>query len=172
MEKCIVLDASALISGFQPQLVDQKCYTVPEIIEEIKDGQAKLVAELCLGERSVNLLQPSEETVNEVRSFSESTGEIGLLSEPDIKLISLALEFKRKGRVPVIVTDDYDIQNVAARLGIEYSPLAERGIKEVFEWRNVCVGCGRDFPPETTGKCNVCGSRLRKKVTKKTSLED
>ncbi len=171
MEKCIILDASAFISGFQPQLVEQGCYTVPEVIGEIKDENTKLVAELCLKDGNVHLMTPSEKAIEEVRAFSETTGEIGLLSDTDIRLLSLALDFKKKGSAPVIITDDYDIQNVAARLEIEYSPLVERGIKELFKWRNVCRGCGKDFPPETTGKCDVCGSWLKRKVIKKTPLE-
>lgn len=168
MKKIIVLDTSAFIGGFQPQISKEECYTVQEVVEEIKDREAKLIVDLCLEEGRIKIVKPSKASITEVKALSKETGDSALLSEADIKIISLALYLKKEGYNPVIMTDDYDIQNLVTTLGIGFVPIVEGKIKKVLRWKNICKGCGKIFPIECREeKCDVCGSMLKKIAVKK-----
>ncbi|HEX69286.1 MAG TPA: hypothetical protein ENG10_03210, partial [Candidatus Bathyarchaeota archaeon] len=54
---------------------------------------------------------------------SKRTGDFKYLSQADIEVLALALQLKNSGENPTVVTDDYSMQNVANKLGIEFSPL-------------------------------------------------
>jgi UPF0271 protein len=166
----IVLDATAFIGGFLPGSKDETCYTVSEVINEIKDENLKLGVILRIKDGKIKLVEPSKEIVREVEELSKKTGDISFLSTTDIKLISLALQLKRQGKNLKIMTDDYALQNLAHELGIDFTPLIEEGIKRVFEWANICRGCGKSFPTHFRGKCDVCGSDLKKIVRKRKDL--
>ena len=87
------------------------------------------------------------------------------LSETDIRLIARALDEARSGKKPVLVTDDYSIQNVALLLGIEVETVIQPGISKAFKWIKVCRGCGRKV---TEGDvCPICGSEVIVRRVKK-----
>jgi len=163
----LVLDASALLSGFQP---DNECYTVQEVIDEVREKNAKLRVSLSLEEGSLKLVEPEEKNLLEIKKAAIESGDIVKLSETDIKLLSIALYFKKKRSKPVIVTDDYNIQNLASRLSIEFSPTTEGEIKKILTWKKICKGCGKRFPIEYHGNCDVCSTRVSKISAKETNL--
>lgn len=162
----LVLDASALLSGFSP---DSECYTVQEVIGEVREKNARLRISLSLEEGSLKLIEPREENLLEIKKAALESGDIVKLSETDIKLLSIALYFKKKRAEPVIVTDDYNIQNVAIKLDMKFSPTTEAGIKKIFTWKKICKGCGKKFPVEYHGNCDVCGTKVSK-IAKETNL--
>ena len=59
------------------------------------------------------------------------------LSEADKQVLALALELKGSGLTPLIVTDDYSIQNVANKIGVEFTSLMTFGIKFRFKWISI-----------------------------------
>lgn len=154
----LILDTSALLSGFQPN----KCYTVREVIDEVREKNARLRISLSLEGGSLRLVEPEEENLLEIKEAALESGDIAKLSDTDIKLLSVALHFKKKRFKPVIITDDYNIQNLAGRLGMEFSPTTEAGIKKILTWKKICKGCGKRFPIEYQGSCDVCGTRVSK----------
>ncbi|WP_297512683.1 PIN domain-containing protein, partial [Thermococcus sp.] len=102
------------------------------------------------------VLVPSKESVEVVMEAARKTGELNELSEADIEVLALAYELKA-----TLLTDDYNLQNIAKTLGIPFKTL-KRGIKRVIRWNYVCIGCGKRFsemPPE--GVCPDCGSPVR-----------
>ncbi|MBI5253762.1 MAG: ribonuclease VapC [Euryarchaeota archaeon] len=155
----LILDASALLSGFQP---GNECYTVREVIDEVREKNARLRISLSLEEGSLKLVEPGEENLLEIKKAALESGDIAKLSDTDIKLLSIALDFKKKRAEPVIVTDDYNIQNLASRLGMKFSPTTEAGIKKILTWKKICKGCGKKFPIEYQGSCDVCGTKVSK----------
>jgi UPF0271 protein len=160
MKKILVLDAPAFIRGCQPYQ-GEECYTVEEVLREIRRGDTGLKVELSVREGRLRVESPRQRSLDNVEETATESGDIALLSEADLKLLALALDLKEDGKKVAIVTDDYDIQNVASLLGIEYLPLAERGIRKVLRWKNICKGCGKRFPIKYKGRCDVCGSKLR-----------
>lgn len=119
---------------------------------------------LSLDSGHLKVWDASSESVRMVTNRLAGIG--GELSGTDVKLIALAVDLKGRGLDPVILTDDYGLQNLSRVLGIGYSSIATRGIRSVFEWKRTCPGCQRDF----NGKgdlCPVCGTRLRKVIARK-----
>ncbi|AIU70818.1 hypothetical protein TEU_11010 [Thermococcus eurythermalis] len=149
--KAHVIDAAVFIQGF-----DVEGVTTPKVVEEVKDPESRLFLEGLISAGKVKVLVPSLESVEAVKEAARKTGELGELSEADIEVLALAYELKG-----TLFTDDYNLQNIAKTLGIEFRTL-KRGIKRVIRWNYVCIGCGKKFsemPPE--GMCPDCGSPVR-----------
>ena len=92
-----------------------------------------------------------------------------MLSKADVEVLALALDLKKSGLSPAIVSDDYAIQNVSETLDIEHSSLANFGITRRFNWVYYCPACFRRYPIEEADQtCRVCGTHLKRKVIKKT----
>lgn len=163
------MDTSAFIGGFRPS-PEYKNYTTQGVFDEVKDSGTKLKAELYV-EGGVTILEPSSESMREVENVSRKTGDYVSMSETDLKVLALALDVKKRGDEAVIVTDDYQIQNLSNELEIPFLPVIEVGIKEAFEWKVICRGCNKEFPAEyNKTECDVCGSRVKKIVSSKRRL--
>ncbi len=144
-----VLDASAFIHG-KPAVL--RGYTTPEVLSELKSTEANAYL-WVIGER-VEVERPSPHFVREVRRALAEIGETKL-SDADVSVLALALQKK----LP-LVTDDYNLQNVARYLGLEVLDTGMGRIRRVlrYEWR--CIGCGRKYRAGMK-RCPVCGSRVR-----------
>ncbi len=95
----------------------------------------------------------------EVRRLGESK-----LSTADRRLLALALQLREEGLDPVIVSDDYSVQNTASKLGLGYRSRGARGITKRLTWMTYCPGCRRTFDEEQEGNvCPVCGTGLKRK---------
>jgi len=146
-----VVDSAFFIQG-----IEVEGFTTPGVVREVKDPESRLFLENLISAGKVRVLVPSRESVEAVRKAARETGELGELSEADVEVLALAYELKA-----TLLTDDYNVQNVAKTLGIPFKTL-KRGIKRVIRWNYVCIGCGKRFsemPPE--GICPDCGSPVR-----------
>ncbi|MEW6222523.1 MAG: hypothetical protein AB1476_04320 [Candidatus Hadarchaeota archaeon] len=158
MPKLLVLDTSALVAGFVPELSDAEQATVREVVEEAKSFSTRLGLETAVISGKVKVLAPSKSAVEEVEKILKVTSDT--ISQTDTKLLALAFDLKEKGAE--IITDDYAIQNVARKLGIAHRPIKMAGIKKVFEWESACPACGRKHPAGVK-KCPVCGASLKRR---------
>ena len=145
-----VLDASAIISGF----VD-KGYTVPEVIREVRDYSSEFTMESLIASGKLEISEPSSKAVRKVEEAMKKTKDT--LSETDIRVIALALDLEG-----CVVSGDYGIQNVCEVLGIDYVSVGAEGIEKVFEWKFVCVGCGREYE-NYLKECPFCGNPVVRK---------
>ncbi|MGA3359419.1 MAG: hypothetical protein ABSC87_04335 [Halobacteriota archaeon] len=152
MLRTYVLDASAFIYGVQ---VSGTIYTVPEVTRELRSSEAEVALQEFLKE-GLKIEPPVKKDVALVTEKAKSTGDYLRLSQADIDLLAKALEVSG-----TLVTDDYSIQNVATRLGIETQQIQQARIRRVLKWRRRCVGCGRLYESETI--CPVCGSDVKLK---------
>ena len=146
-----VIDTAIFTQG-----IDVEGFTTPKVVEEVKDPESRLFLESLISAGKVKVLVPSKESVEVVMEAARKTGELNELSEADIEVLALAYELKA-----TLLTDDYNLQNIAKTLGIPFKTL-KRGIKRVIRWNYVCIGCGKRFsemPPE--GVCPDCGSPVR-----------
>jgi len=150
-KKPSVIDAAIFIQG-----MDVEGVTTPKVVEEVKDPESRLFLGGLISAGKVRVLSPSRESIEAVKDAARRTGELGELSEADLEILALAYELNG-----ILFTDDYNLQNIAKTLGIEFRTL-KRGIKRVIRWNYVCIGCGKKFkemPPE--GICPDCGSPVR-----------
>ena len=166
--KILILDTSAFLAGFDPFSVNEEQVTVPEVEEEIRTNTITWVRFKAAVENAKLIIKrPSEESLKRVEACATAVGDTFFLSETDKQLLALSLELKASARNAQIVTDDYSIQNVATRLGIEFTSLATFGIRRVLEWVRYCPACHREYPanyPSTD--CTVCGTDLKRKPRK------
>lgn len=170
--KVLVLDTSAFIGGFDPLTVPEEQFTVPEVKNElIADSMNWIRFNAAVESGKLTVKSPKNSVLDEVKEASKKVGDRRYLSEADLQVLALALELKDNGLTPLIVTDDYSIQNVANKIGIEFTSLMTFGIKYRFKWTLYCPGCYRKYPPDYKfNTCEICGTELKRKPKKKTRL--
>ena len=150
-----VVDSSAILGGFHPAPPTEFAVP-PAVVDEVARGrEGRRMQELLAA--GLQVMAPSLTSLDRVRSAAAGLGETGRLSRVDVEVLALAIDLC----VPCL-SDDYSIQNVAARAGVEVRPFREGGIREVWTWGVRCSGCRRWFPEgRAGGECPVCGSELR-----------
>lgn len=146
-----ILDSSAIFlrKGLYPSMI-----TVSKVLKEIKDVDSVNYLSLL----DIKVRDPEVESVEVVKSAARKTGDVYKLSDTDLHLLALALDLKKEGEEPIIVTDDYSIQNVAKVFGIKTDSIVQRGIREEFKWIRICKGCKRRVEKGKT--CPICGSEV------------
>ena len=156
------------MAGFDPFSVSAEQVTVLNVEEEIRTNSMTWVRFKAATESGKVLLKkPSEEARTQVEACAVQVGDSFFLSEADKQVLALALELKITVGNPSIVTDDYSIQNVAKRLGIEFTSLATLGIRRVLEWIRYCPACHREYAANRVSiECDVCGTELKRKPRK------
>ena len=171
-KRVIVLDTSAFIAGFDPLAVPEMQYTVPEVKNElIEDSMTWMRFNAAVESGKLTVKNPKSSVSQDIQEASKKVGDMRYLSEADMQVLALALELKGSGYSPLIVTDDYSIQNVANKIGVEFTSLMTFGIKFRFKWILYCPACYRKYPPDYKSKvCEVCGTDLKRKPKKKTRL--
>jgi len=121
--------------------------------------------------RKLRVRTPKVSFLRKVEEASESVGDARYLSEADMQVLALALELKSIGLDPLIVTDDYSIQNVANQIGVNFTSLMTYGIRFRFDWILYCPACHRKYSSDYKFKsCEVCGTELKRKPLRKTPL--
>jgi len=158
MEKAVILDASAIINGFEAYNLDIRAYTCDKVIEEVKSS-SKESLNLAIDLDKINIQNPSSESVSKVKSQLDITND--QLSGTDIDLIALTLDLSQTYSVS-IVTDDYGIQNIAKKLNLVFISIEEKGIKKVIEWKYYCSACFKEASKDQK-ECSICGSRIKRK---------
>ncbi len=146
----IVLDSSALFS--MENLPDEDCVCPPGVIRELKKYDDK---RLDLWGDLLRVSDCSDESVERVKDEARRSGDLGRLSPVDITVIALGLDLEG-----IVYSDDYSIENVCTRLGIQYRPIGTKGIKKVERWNYQCIGC-RKWYKEKADECPICGSPMK-----------
>ena len=165
-DKVYVLDASAIIGGFSSKKFQN--YITASIISEIKDLKSKLILESAIEDGSIRIMEPESVDVKNVSDTITKSGDVLRLSNADKNLVALAFKLKRESYDPMVVTDDYSMQNVLKIVDIPYRSVLTKGIKGIYGWVKLCKGCKKEYPPEYDfDECEICGTRIIKKRIKK-----
>ncbi|MCS7126532.1 MAG: hypothetical protein NZ929_06465 [Aigarchaeota archaeon] len=160
-KKIYVLDASAIIFGFSS--LEESQITCREVLNEVKYGGAAPYRATVIREGAgPRVIDPSEEYIEMVKKKMDEIGEQDL-SEADVKLLALAIEFKEKGWRPVIVSADYSIQNIALAFDIDVEKIIHRGISKKIRWISYCPSCRWVGGVFRGGTCPRCGNRLKRR---------
>lgn len=168
----MVLDTSAFIAGFDPLSIVDDAYSVGAVEEELASGSLPWVRfKTAVENGKLKLRAPKAEFLDRVKESSRDVGDVLFLSDVDMQVLALALELKSAENEPLIVTDDYSIQNVADQLKLEFAPLMTFGIRFRLHWIRYCPACRRKYPPDYKHKrCENCGTELKRKPLRKTAL--
>jgi UPF0271 protein len=148
-----VIDASAILSG-KDLPTDCELFSSPKIVDELKHGRMKRQLDFLI-ESGLKILSPSEKSIAEVVAYAENTGDIARVSEADMEILALAKELNA-----ILLTDDYSIQNIASKMGVEFKGISQEEISKIIKWRIRCKGCGR-YWEKMHKVCPVCGSELK-----------
>jgi UPF0271 protein len=172
-KRSVVLDTSAFIAGFDPSAISDAAYTVPSVERELTSNSIIYTRfKTAAGSGKLRVKTPNNVYFSQVEASSTVVGDIRLLSEVDIEVLALALELKALDENPLIVTDDYSIQNVANNLGLGFVPLMTFGIRYRLDWTIYCPGCHRKYPADYKSKtCKTCGTELKRKPLKRIQLQ-
>ncbi|UCC33476.1 MAG: ribonuclease VapC [Candidatus Bathyarchaeota archaeon] len=165
LQKVLVLDTSAFIAGFDSLSVGEAQYTVPEVGRELLlNSLPRLRFTTAVDSGRLKIKIPAEDSLERVKEASRKVGDVLFLSDADSHVLALALELRREGYDPQIVTDDYSIQNVADQLGIAFASLLTFGIRFRLEWVIYCPACHHKYPSDYGLKsCEICGTKLKRK---------
>jgi len=165
-----IIDTSAILSGKIIDLENEKIVTVHNIKQEINPPGNDYIQFQLLIEKGLVFNQPSKSSIERIEEESKKTGDFERISKIDTEILALALEYKNEGiYTPVILTDDYSIQNMANFLNIKFISISQKGITKRFKWIYRCQGCGKKFK-DNIKICPICGSELKKKLNRRDNL--
>jgi UPF0271 protein len=166
--RIIVLDTSAFLAGFDPFSFNHDLVTVPRVQDEIhKNSMVKTRFEAAIESGKLKLRLPSEKFSQKINKIACKVGDAFKLSETDMQLLALALQLRTEGAVPLVVSDDYSIQNVVKQMEIDFEALSTFGIKRLLQWITYCPACHKQYATESKSKyCLVCGTKLKRKPRK------
>ncbi|MGQ9469325.1 MAG: NOB1 family endonuclease [Nitrososphaerales archaeon] len=163
-KKALVLDSTAFYAGV-PFTGTSKYHTTPSVIREVSHNQALSMAILALIESNrLIIIEPLHNLIEEVMLMASKSGDLQKLSDTDISVIALGIQLKRNGYYVTIVSDDYSIQNVVKFSGLKFSTVMTRGISRTIRWLIYCSGCGKVFYDSNAIVCDVCGTKLKRKM--------
>ncbi|KAI8330958.1 Nin one binding Zn-ribbon like-domain-containing protein [Choanephora cucurbitarum] len=99
--KCLVIDTNALINGMSLRDMAEEFYTCPEVFYELRSVHSREFLSRLPFELKV--INPTEESIKFVTEFSKKTGDYGVLSQPDLRVLALThtLEKKENGDVNI-----------------------------------------------------------------------
>jgi len=164
-----ILDTSAFVMGVNPSMIRGEVYSVPEVESELPPKSMAALRFSTSRDNSVlSVRAPRQSSYEAVKKASLKLGERGALSRADLKILALGLDLKLERLSPIIVSDDYAIQNVAEHLDLSYTFLATFGITYEFNWSIYCPACFRRYMSSYLDrKCEVCGTELKRRVLKR-----
>ncbi|KAG2448975.1 hypothetical protein HYH02_005729 [Chlamydomonas schloesseri] len=87
-ERVAVVDTNAIISGLRLENLADRFCTIPEVLTEVRDKQARTF--LSTLPFTIDVREPDEESLKAVQRFARETGDIHSLSTVDVKLLALA----------------------------------------------------------------------------------
>ncbi len=143
-----ILDTCAFLTQNHPK---GEIATIFEIESELNNRQSKQYF-TNLREIGLKIREPNMDSIENIRKNSEETGDLGVLSNIDLKILALAYEMHG-----IIVSDDFAIQNVALHMGLEFTSCSGNEIKELRKWKYRCSAC-RSEALQKMDSCSVCGS--------------
>ncbi len=177
-----LLDSSAVLNDFAFQFSPAHSYlTTSLVFNEFKDMRSRHLAENALHRGLLRIAEPS---ANSLKAIEGKIAEKGFskLSKPDVSLLALALDLKKKREKFRAVSDDYSVQNFCKLLGIPFEGVIRGRIRETISFSLLCPACGKTvrkgskakkqpFLPKqkTLGKkgnapalqCPICGTALK-----------
>lgn len=155
LPEIFVLDSTVFLEGYSHLFLGKFTVTTPQVAEEMRSGKAAI--EFDRSRKSgLDIVQPPFEVVEEVLKRRGKTQD--KMSTADVSVVAAALALKKKGKNPVVVSDDYAVQNLCAHFDLKFLPVSKTGIEKKFDWVRKCSACGHE---SRSAVCEICGSQTR-----------
>ncbi|MEM4717145.1 MAG: nucleotide-binding protein [Desulfurococcaceae archaeon] len=164
----VILDTSALLAKYY-RYIDRSrysIYTTESAVHEVKDYENKQALEEAIELGLLIVIRPRQDTVERTMHKARSIGALHKLSRTDIEIAGLAEQLKELGIVVIVITDDYELQNLLFHIEVGFKPLRTSGIRESRVYKAQCPVCG--YVPGKPGenKCPLCNSEIRRRIVK------
>jgi len=161
----VVLDTSALLAKYYrllPRTI-MDVYTTSLAVNEVRDLENRQALLEAIDVGIISITDPEKLYINTVLLEAKNTGSLSGLSTTDIHIAALALMLREKYSSVVVITDDYELQNLLLSLKISFKPLKTTGITRFIKYTVYCPICYYmpSNPGETT--CPFCGVELTRK---------
>jgi len=156
MEEMIyVLDSSVFVQGYSELFADKAIVTNISVISEAKSPEAQIQQDILM-RSGLRLIEAHLDSVQEIKAKSKDLSDN--LSETDIQVAALALDFKKRKKNVVVVTEDNSLKNLCGLEGINTVSVKTGHIVRNIRWTRKCTGCGKktDQP-----ECPICGSETK-----------
>ena len=90
----MILDSGPLIKGSDLRKLGEVFYTIPQVLQEVRDSHAR--EKLLLKLEEIKITEPTEEDLLYVIDFSKKTGDYPSLSDTDLRVLALACRLHRE----------------------------------------------------------------------------
>lgn len=163
----VVLDTGALLAKYYRFLpmstVD--AYTTLSATDEVKDYENKTSLREAIDLGLLKLATPDQHYIEIALQSAIKMGCIHKLSKTDLDIVALALQLQGLYSNVVVITDDYELQNLLVYLRVSFKPLRTTGIHELRVFVAQCPICG--YVPSKPGEemCPFCGVKILRKRT-------
>lgn len=157
--RIFIVDTTIILYGNINRLsMHEKVISTGAILEEIRSKFPRFRLQILKENPNFSTLQPDHQSLEHAKVIAEKTGTRGL-SRADCSIIAIAFQLKERGYKPMVLTDDYAIQNVLKSAGLPYKPFTTSGIKKTIKWMYSCKACGASFKkPPGDRECPECGT--------------
>ena len=172
MNQVYILDSSALLSVQQvltffsdtDEHASNTFLTTADIISELKDQISKLRVESMISSQALFVKDVEKQSLEFIDNYCKQIGNFERLSYQDRSILSLAWQEHQKDNTSdvIILSDDYEIQNTAKIIKLQFKPVKSKGISYSAKFKKFCMACGEVLDEEDTF-CPECGSTSIKK---------
>lgn len=164
----VILDTAALLAKYYRLLPRTRVevYTTHSAVSEVKDLENKQALEEALNLGLLIPVTPQHSFVQLAMRVASTIGCVHKLSRIDLEIVALALQLQNSQFKVIVITDDYEIQNLLLYMGISFKPLKTTGIRELKVYMARCPTCGYVPSKPSEETCPFCGTKIsRKRVT-------
>ena len=153
----IIIDSGLFMNTSNIPSFDDNVYTTSLVINEIQHTKTDYLFELFKSKNKVTILEPTQDDVDKIIKQAKNIGQKDL-SNTDIHVLALCLQFD----TPLLISDDYDVRNVAHSLNIVSKGNTTTGGNKLRKYKFKCSGCGKMYS-KSLSECDICGTEKFKK---------
>lgn len=125
----VVDDTGALMAGLPLRL--PAVHVAPSlVVSEVRDRESRDLLERMIEYGRLEVEDPSPRALERARRAARQAGVLGRLSEADLAVLALALEYLERCGESAAATDDYALQLALARAGVRVVRVRYRGVRE------------------------------------------
>ncbi|MEJ2278285.1 MAG: PIN domain-containing protein [Candidatus Lokiarchaeota archaeon] len=155
INQIFIFDTNIFLKGINFNLIKEEIYTTQNVLDEIKvsryqEKNRNILNRIhaAIDNNKLIIKSPQVKYFNKVVETSKQTGDFKILSETDIELIALTLEFQEQGLNVILYTNDYSMENVCSELKVQFSALGINGIQSKMVFEAYCPFCEIIYPPD------------------------
>ena len=156
----IIIDSGIFMNTSIISKFNQPIYTSPLVVDELKNQKTYNLFEVFKEQNNITIMSPSQEFIDKITTHANQLGQKEL-SKTDIEILALCLMFDN----PMLITDDYDVRNVAHSLKIKSQGATTKGGSQLRKYKFKCIGCGK-FYSNSIDECEICGTTKFNKFKK------